>query len=253
LASALRANAQSSKACSLMIDTPRITLISALAQSLAPAEAAMAEVWPLARPTHLLDDSLAPDLAALGAITPSITERFVRLGRYAAEASDGVHRTRGILFTCSAFRPSIDVVKADLQIPVISPNEAAFEEALAICTGRPDGGRIGLVLTFQGSLPPLRDELAALAQAQGHPAPDLVPVVAEGALAALKGGDAARHDQLIVNAACRLPRTDAIVIGQFSMARAAAAVAAARGEPVLTTPHAAARKLKALVEQGPLR
>jgi len=227
---------------------PRVTLISALAQSPAPAEAAMRESWPEARFNNLLDDSLASDLAALGRLTPAIFARFRALGRYAAEATDGRLRTAGLLFTCSAFGPAIDQVKAELSIPVVAPNEGAFEEALDLCREAPGGGRIGLLLTFEGSLAPLTAEMRAIAAARGQQAPEIVGRVAEGALAALQQGDAERHERLITEAAKDLPGLDALILGQFSMMAAAPAVRAVRREPVLTTPHAAVRKLRRLVE-----
>lgn len=230
---------------------PRIALISALAQSPGPAAAAMAAEWPTARPHNLLDDSLASDLAADGAITPAMMARFLALGRYAAFPG-GAKGADGILFTCSAFAPCIDAVKADLPIPVVTPNEGAFEAALDICRqpgSTPPGskGRIGLLLTFQGSVAPLSAELLAIAAARGDAAPKIICAVAEGALAALQAGNAAGHDQLIAAAAAAMPELDVLVLGQFSMARAAPLVAAARAAPVLTTPHEAVRKLRRLV------
>lgn len=233
-----------------MKPAPRIMLISALAQSPGPALAAMREEWPEAEAHNLIDDSLAGDFAAIGEISPAIYDRFITLGRYAAGTTDGSEPTRGILFTCSAFRPAIERVKADLAIPVITPNEAAFEEALAICRANGTGGRIGLLLTFQGSVAPLEEEIGLLADALGQPRPQIVPAVANGALEALQSGDAARHDDLAVEAARALPPVDVIVVGQFSMARVAPLVAALRSEPVLTTPHMAARKMRRLVEEA---
>jgi len=230
-----------------MIATPRIAMISALAQSPGPAMAAMGEVWPDARYHNLIDDSLAADFAALGAITPAIHERFLALGRYAAAVSDGVKSPDGILFTCSAFRPAIDRVKADLAIPVVSAQRRCVEEALDICATVPGGGRIAVLLTFAGSLAPLTGEIAAIAQARGQAVPEIVGAVAEGALEALQAGDAQTHDRLAGEAAGTIPPVDVVVIGQFSMARALPLVAARRAEPVLTTPHAAVRKLRRLV------
>lgn len=231
---------------------PRIVLISALAQSPGPAMAAMGEEWPEACHHNLIDDSLASDFAKLGAITPAIVERFLTLGRYAAGVSDGQHSPAGVMFTCSAFRPAIDRVKADLAIPVISPNEGAFEEALDLCAAgerlAKGPGRVALVLSFSGSLEPLTDELTAIAAQRGQQVPEIIGVVAEGALPALQAGDGALHDRMIVDAVATLPPVDVIVIGQFSMARAAPLVAVTRAEPVLTTPHAAVRKLRRLVE-----
>lgn len=232
-----------------MADAPRIMLISALAQSPGPAIAAMQDEWPDARAYNLIDDSLASDFAAIGEISPAIHDRFLTLGRYAAASNDGDAPTRGIMFTCSAFRPAIERVKADLSIPVITPNEGAFDEALALCRGRDGGGRIGLLLTFEGSVAPLTGEIQAMADAIGQPHPAIIPAVATGALEALQAGDGERHDQLSAVAAEALPPVDVVVIGQFSMARAAPMVRAMRTEPVLTTPHMAARKMRRLVEQ----
>jgi len=231
-----------------MTHRPRIALISALAQSPGPAMAAMADAWPEAYCHNLIDDSLAADFATLGAITPAIHDRFLALGRYAASVSDGGNRPDGIMFTCSAFRPAIDRVKADLRIPVVSPNEGAFDEALDICASLAGGGRIAIMLTFAGSLEPLIEELRTIARARGQTAPEVIGVVVEGALEALQAGDGAEHDRRAAVAADAMPATDVTVIGQFSMARAASHVVARRSEPVLTTPHAAVRKLRRLVD-----
>ncbi len=103
----------------------RIALIHALRQSMLPVEAAFARLWPGAELMNLLDDSLSADLARDGKLTPVMTERFVRLGRYAAQT--GVD---GIIFTCSAFGPCIETVARDLApLPVLKPNEAMIEAA----------------------------------------------------------------------------------------------------------------------------
>ena len=71
--------------------------------------------------------------------------------------------------------------------------------------------------------------------------------VVEGALAALQGGDVAGHDSLIVAAAADYAKVDALVLAQFSMARAAAGIAPGRRR-VITTPDSAVAKLRGLVE-----
>lgn len=205
--------------------------------------------WPSARMHHLLDDSLAADLAALGEITPAITARFLTLARYAAFPG-GVKRADGILFTCSAFGPCIDAVKAELPIPVVAPNEGAFESALDICRRPGSARRIGLLLTFQGSVAPLAAEMRTMAANRGDAEPEIICRVSEGALAALQAGDEMAHDRLIAAAAAAMPELDVLVLGQFSMARALPQVAANRSCTVLTTPHEAVRKLQRLVESG---
>jgi Asp/Glu/hydantoin racemase len=217
---------------------PRIALIHALPESSEPANRAFAALWPEAARFNLLDDSLAPDLAASGAITPAIAERFLTLGRYAARTG-----AAGILYTCSAFGTAIAAVKRDLVIPVLTPNEAALEAALAA------GPRIALLATFPATIPSMSGELQELAAARGL-VPQLATHVVEGALAALKAGDADTHDRLIAAAAAALPPVDALVLAQFTMARAAAALAPVPGRAVLTTPESAVRKLKMLVRGG---
>ena len=64
------------------------------------------------------------------------------------------------------------------------------------------------------------------------------------ALPALDRGDAAAHDRAAAEASVALRDCDVVVLGQFSLARAAPLVAEATGKTVLTTPDSAVRKLK---------
>jgi hypothetical protein len=207
----------------------RIALIHALRHSPPPIEAAFARLWPEARLMNLLDDSLSADLARDGAITEAMTGRFLSLARYAkATGADG------ILFTCSAFGPCIEAVQREFApMPVLKPNEAMIEEAEAL------GGRIGLLASFAPTLQSMPPEFPA--------ALTVMPKLAEGALAALDRGDGDAHDRLAAEAARDLADCDAIALAQFSLARAASAVAAATGKKVLTTPESAVRKLKRLL------
>jgi Asp/Glu/hydantoin racemase len=210
----------------------RIALIHALRHSPPPIEAAFRAHWPEARLMNLLDDSLSADLARDGALTPAMTERFLTLARYAAGTG-----ARGILFTCSAFGPCIEAcARALAPLPVLKPNEAMLEEAAAA------GSRIGLLASFPGTLDSMPAEFP-----RGI---TVVPKLAEGALAALDAGDAAAHDRLAAEAARSLADCDAIVLGQFSLARAAGPVRQATGRPVLTTPESAVRKLKGILAPG---
>lgn len=207
----------------------RIALIHALRHSPPPIEAAFARLWPQATLMNLLDDSLSADLSRDGRITEAMTGRFLSLASYArATGADG------ILFTCSAFGPCIEAVQHALSpLPVLKPNEAMIEEAQAI------GGKIGLLASFQPTLQSMPREFPGSLT--------VTPKLAEGALAALDRGDGAEHDRLAASAARDLAECDAIALAQFSLARAAPAVAAATGKPLLTTPDSAVRKLKRLL------
>jgi Asp/Glu/hydantoin racemase len=207
----------------------RIALIHALRHSPPPIEAAFRIAWPEARLMNLLDDSLSADLARDGRLTEAMTGRFLTLARYAAGTG-----ADGILFSCSAFGPCIEACARDLApLPVLKPNEAAIGQAVGM------GRRIGLLATFAGTLASMPPEFP--------PGVEVVPCMAEGALAALDAGDAATHDRLAAEAAAALKGCDVVLLGQFSLARAAPLVAAATGLPVVTTPDSAVAKLKRLL------
>ena len=207
----------------------RIALIHALQHSLAPIAASFAKLWPEATLMNLLDDSLSADLARNGQLTPAMTDRFLVLGRYAASTG-----ADAILFTCSAFGPCIDAVARELApLPVLQPNQAMIEQAVT------RGHRIGLLSTFPPTLKSMPAEFPGTIE--------LIPKLAEGAMAALDRGDRAEHDRLVVQASRDLRDCDLIALAQYSMAPAAAMVAEATKLPILTTPDSAVTKLRQLL------
>jgi hypothetical protein len=212
---------------------PRVALVHALAESLAPLDDALDRLWPEAVRMHLLDASLSRDLSASPAgLDDTFHARFRALGAYAVSTG-----TEGVLFSCSAFGPCIAGVAAGLApLPVHPPNTAMVAEALAL------GGRVGLVATFAPTLPSVTGELpAGVAWATA---------LAPGALEALRAGDAAGHDARVAAAAATLVGDGCTVVAlaQVSMARAAPAVAARCGVPVLTTVDSAVRGMRRAVE-----
>ena len=222
----------------------RIALIHALTESVLPVHQAFRALWPEAYCFDLLDTSLSGDLAAGERLEDGIADRIRKLAEYAAASQGEAGETQALLFTCSAFGPAIDAVKDHVSIPVLRPNEAAFEQALAF------GNRIGLAVTFGPSFSSLRDELLSMASQRGQRI-EVVPVLVEGALAALKAGNGDEHDRLAAEACRRLPPVDTLVLGQFSLARAADAVRNCIAAPVLTTPSSAVTALKSLTTPSP--
>ena len=214
---------------------PRIALIHAVKVAIAPVEDAFARAWPAAQLMNLLDDTLSQDRSRDGALTPAMFQRFETLGDYALSTG-----ADAILFTCSAFGPAIEAVAARHAQPVLKPNEAMFQEALQ------HGGRIGLLASFTPSLPPMEEEFAAMATAAGSSA-TLVSHCVPEAMAALNAGDAARHDQLLAQAAPVFAGCSVVMLAQFSTARAKPALVAALGAStqVLTSPDAAVAALQA--------
>jgi Asp/Glu/hydantoin racemase len=208
---------------------PRIALIHALAHSVAPINQAFARDWPDAVRMNLLDDSLSADLARSGlGLDAAMHQRFHTLADYALGTG-----AQAILFTCSAFGPCIEAVaRKHAGTPVLKPNEAMVDEALAT------GLRVGLVASFAPTLRTVPDEFPAGQRPDAE--------LADGAMAALDRGDGAAHDAATVAAALRLAQRGCtlIALAQFSMARAAPAVRQATGLPVLTTVDSAVAALR---------
>jgi len=207
----------------------RIALIHALKHSIVPIEASFSRLWPDASLMNLVDDILSSDLARDGRLTVAMTDRFLTLGRYAVSTG-----ADAILFTCSAFGPCIEAVAREhAPMPVLKPSEAMIQQAAA------RGHRVGLLSTFAPTLASMPAEFPRSL--------DIVPKLAEGAMAALDRGDRAEHDRLVAEASRDLRDCDLIALAQYSMAPAASLVAETSGRPVLTTPDSAVLKLKELL------
>ena len=213
--------------------TRQIALIHATREAIAPVETAFRDLWPEADHWTLLDESLTADLAAAGGkLTPGLTERFLNLAAYAAARGPD-----GILFTCSAFGAIIDRIAAEYRMPVMKPNEAVLDAALA------QGGRVGILATHPQTLPDMTAEMETLAKARGVDL-TVVPLLVAGAWADLGAGKRDAHDAAVVAAAPRLADCGCIVLAQFSMAPLAEKVAEASGLSILTSPHAAVAEMK---------
>jgi Asp/Glu/hydantoin racemase len=218
-----------------MSKKPRIVLLHGTPVAVEPIQRAFTSRWPEAETVNLLDDSLSVDRARDHDLTPRMFERFVELGGYA-------HRigADAILVTCSAFGPAIERMARELPVPVLKPNEAMFREAI----GR--GRRIGMLATFAPSVLTMTEEFEQFVAETGAAA-TLETIVVDGAMDALRKGDADRHNTLIAARTPELAHCDAIMLAHFSTSRALAAVTATVATPVLTAPDAAVDRIRAAV------
>ena len=223
-----------------MCSHPRIQLIHAVTVAQGPIHGAFARLWPEARIVDLTEASLATDLSEAGELTDAFTDRMAALVAYGVETG-----ADAVLFTCSAFGAAIEAARDGVEIPVLKPDEAMIEAALA--SGASGGSRIGGLATFAPTIASLAGELDATAGARGlKPAIDLRHV--PGAMEALQSGRADEHDRLIAEAAAEMTDVDVLMLAQFSMSGARDAIADVPGRQVLTAPDEAVMKLKRLLE-----
>ena len=215
---------------------PRIALIHATALAVDPIREAFARLWPQARTTNLLEDSLSADLAASGKLDAAMITRFEVLARYAESSG-----ANAILFTCSAFGEAIDTAAKQVRIPVLKPNEAMLEEALEA------GSRIGIVATFQPTIPSMVLELQALAKLRELKI-EIQTRHVPGAMDALAAGKGEDHDRAIAASLPELATCDVVLLSQFSMAQAARQARSVLSCPVLTSPDSAVNKLRKMLD-----
>ncbi|MEM0989928.1 MAG: aspartate/glutamate racemase family protein [Pseudomonadota bacterium] len=208
----------------------RIALIHATPLAMEPVADALLRLWPAAEPMHLLDDRLSVDRAR-GVPVAETDRRIMALAVYAREAG-----ADGVLFTCSAFGPAIEAAANTLDCPVLRPNEAMFRDAIAI------GGPIGLLASFEPSIPPMAQEFAEITDIE------LRTDCAPNAMIALSAGDGPAHDEALAVVAEGLSGCTAVMLAQFSTARARDAVQARVNLPVLTSPDSAVLAMKAKLD-----
>jgi Asp/Glu/hydantoin racemase len=208
-------------------------LIHAVTVAVDPVKAAFAELWPNADTVNILDDSLSGDRARDTDLTVAMQNRIGALGDYALSTG-----CDAVLFTCSAFGGAIETLARRVTVPVLKPNEAMFDDALSM------GDRIGMLATFGPSVGGMEAEFEEQRRARGSKA-TLKAVLVEGALDALKSGDARTHNELVAAAVDRLGEVDAVMLAHFSTSRAFAAVSERTKKPVLTSPRSAVLALRA--------
>ena len=218
-----------------MTRSPHIFLFSVHRDAMDAAVRAFAADWPEARVSNLLDDSLFAWIREAGGVVPAMYEVFRDLTRHMVRRG-----ADGILFTCSAFRPVIDACIDEFELPILKPNDAMIENALAA------GSRIAVIATVGPTIPSISAEIQEMAAARGQNV-ELVPYVVERAFDTLARGDAATHDRLVAERARDIRHCDAIVLAQFTLSRAVPAVQAVNGIPVFNSPGAAVARMRTMV------
>jgi Asp/Glu/hydantoin racemase len=211
----------------------RVALIHAVTVAVDPVKAAFAELWPDADTINILDDSLSGDRARDAELTEAMRNRIGSLGDYALSVG-----SEAVLFTCSAFGGAIEALARRVDVPVLKPNEAMFDDALGM------GNRIGMIATFGPSVAGMEAEFEEQRRTkQSHAT--LKTILVEAAMNALKGGDAKTHNELVAAAVKQLDGVDVVMLAHFSTSRAFEAVSQRTKKPVLTSPRSAVSALRA--------
>ena len=185
----------------------------------------------------LYDDFLATDPAMTGEFSETNHNRL-RLDMQ-AQALTGADL---IVVSCSTPLPLGASAAGRVFHPPWWPiDDAMVNEAVTL------GSRIGLLATANSTVKPSSSALEAAAQAAGKTI-DLQVVCNEEAINALKAGDQATHDRLVLEMAQSLKPCDVIVLAQASMAHMEQEVARQTGIPTLSSPARCVAQIAKIME-----
>lgn len=216
----------------MTVDNPRIAVISAVSAAIGPAAAAIescisdVELW------NILDDRLLSDARAHG-IRAQERERMSRLIDHAVRGG-----ADGILVTCSLYGEVVRSLASSTGAPMLAADDSAFAEI-----AERDFRRIVLVAPLPEALEDSTTRLRAALAPESALA--ITGVVVGGSHAA--ASPAALAESIASATASARDGAEAIVLGQYSLAPAAAILAELTGLPVITTPGSAAHALAARI------
>ncbi|MBQ7679909.1 MAG: aspartate/glutamate racemase family protein [Butyrivibrio sp.] len=184
----------------------------------------------------IYDDFLVTDPAETGKFS-SVNHQRLRLDMQAA-ALTGADI---IVVSCSTLSPSVRLLRPEFNVPVVAIDDAMVREAVQ------KGTKIGLLATANSTVKPSHSALLAAAQAAGKDV-DIRILCNEEAIRALKGGNRAKHDELILEMAAQMKDRDVLVLAQASMALMEAKVAEATGIPTISSPDRCIEQIREILE-----
>ncbi len=199
------------------------------------------EAAPELEVTNLLDDGLLRLLAAKDSATAEA--RLKEMVKVAAET----YGAEAAMVTCSSVsKEMVESISAGFALPVLKIDYPMARRAVRA------GGMIGVAATFPPTLAPTR-RLLTEAAAEIGAAVEIVEDVTPEAYDALLSGDAARHDELLLDAVSRLGNrgVSAIVLAQVSMARVLPKLDGRVRVPVLSSLHTSLEAIRGALGQRP--
>ncbi|MBO6782936.1 MAG: arylsulfatase [Alphaproteobacteria bacterium] len=215
--------------------TARVFVVSPMDIAMQIVADAFEVIWPEAKVINLLDESLYADFAGGKPQTEETGERLSKLLHYAADAG-----ADGMIFAGSVFGRWVEAARTDIDVPCLTSYEAMIEEAFEC------GDRFGILVTAPGTLKCLVEDIDRYSKANGLSC-TITDRIEDAARPVILSGDIETHDRMVADAAAKMTDCDCLMLGQFSMGRAAKKIADVPGRPVLTAPEAGVRKLKRLL------
>jgi Asp/Glu/hydantoin racemase len=214
-----------------------VGLIHAVIPAIGPLREAFSADLPAVRVLNLLDEALLKEAERLGAIVPALVRRMTSLVAMHEAAGAEV-----VLFSCNAYTPFVEQVRAQSSIPVVAIDEPMLQRALA------SGRRLGVLATVAAGLEQQRQSIARAAEATGRQV-EVDAVLRTDAFTALNAGDTETHDRILLEEIRSLaPRVDVVLLAQASMAGLTSKLPAETPVPVLSSPQLAVQRVKEILQ-----
>ncbi|WP_417436690.1 hypothetical protein [Idiomarina abyssalis] len=208
----------------------KVVLIHATQLAMQPICDAFEELWPDANITHLLDEELSIRRSQVDELTSDLYRRVTSLVELAMLSG-----ADAVMFTCSAFGDAIEHAKKTVDIPVLKPNEAMFEEAIK------SPKDVILMGTFPPAMEGMAEEFRSSFSSDTKRQFDLVCL--PSAREVLKEGRTDVHNDIHLQEALK-HQDKLIMLAHFSSSVAKPMLSSNTTNVVLSAPHSAVKKLK---------
>lgn len=167
------------------------------------------EIMPEVRLLHICDDSMQHDFTAAGRgnIPPF---NYLRVANYAHYLQQG--GADAVMVGCSTMNRSAEHARPMVRVPVLQIDRPMMDKAVRI------GPRVGLLATLDTTVPSSTRILELAAKEAGREI-EIVQLFSGEAYEALRRGDSATHDRLVLELiASAQERVDVVVLAQLSLA-----------------------------------
>jgi Asp/Glu/hydantoin racemase len=185
----------------------------------------------------ILDDFLASDPAEIGYFSQENMNRL-----FNDLKSCELTKADVIVVTCSTLTPAVQQIRPFIRVPVVAIDDAMTEQAVRL------GRKIKVVATAMSTLKPTIAKLEQEAKLAGV----TIEVDAqdnEPAYTAMRKGDMATHDALVLKMIEEVKGYDCIVLAQASMGHLQAKAQEIAKVPVLGSPILCCEKVKKILKE----
>jgi aspartate/glutamate racemase len=187
---------------------------------------------------NFLDDSILKEVIANNKVTDQVISRMARYYKIGEEIGSDI-----IWQTCSSMGDTVDSLQSSVSIPILRIDEQMVRTAVEKLD------RVAVLATLPTTLGPTVTLVKKISK-EMHKDIKIIEGLAEGAFAALQGGDSQLHDEMIVKKALELSdEIDGFILAQGSMARVAQQIIDESKHPVFTSLESGFQALANYIEQ----